>query len=273
MAGLFHFNRKAAENGASLVEFSIAGTVFFLALFGVLEVGRLLWVHNSLTEAARSGSRFAVINAKNASAVKNMVVYGNTAGTGQAVVPGLTTGMVDVNYSDPYFVKTGTATVTISGYTFTFSVPMIGNTLNLPVYKSTMTAESAGTVPSGTPTPTVTPTPTPPPTPTVTPTPTPPPTPTPTPTVTPTPTPTPTPACTVGQSTTSCNCVSPMVVVNGVCQNPNCTEGQSAAGCNCVAPFVLVNGFCKRSCNKNEPISSGCHCTTQIIGGNTPKCQ
>jgi Flp pilus assembly protein TadG len=157
MSRVFRFHQKSVETGASLVEFSIAGTVFFMALFGVLEVSRLLWVHNALTEAARGGSRYAVLNSANETVVKNMVVFGNTAGTGQPSIPGLTTGMVTVTYSDPYYVKTGTATVTISGYTFAFSVPVVGSALNLPVYKSTMTAESVGTDPSGTPTPTPTP--------------------------------------------------------------------------------------------------------------------
>ena len=41
------------ERGVSLVEFSIAATVFLISIFAVLEFGRALWVHNALADAAR----------------------------------------------------------------------------------------------------------------------------------------------------------------------------------------------------------------------------
>jgi Flp pilus assembly protein TadG len=140
---------QQSERGATLLEFSIAAMVFFLALFGVLEVGRLLWVHNTLSEAVRQGARYAALHAPNEAQVKAVVVYGTAVPTAGAhpVAAGLTTDKVQVAYSSPFGVKVGTVTVTISGYAFQFAVPLIGNTLNLPAYKSTMTAESAGVVP------------------------------------------------------------------------------------------------------------------------------
>ncbi len=140
---------RNAEDGATLVEFSIAASVFFIALFGVLEVSRLLWTHNALTDAARSGSRYAVLHQQNATAVQNVVVYGaaSPAAGAQPIVPGLTTAMVTVTYNN-FGVNLGTATITISGYTFNFSVPLIGSTVNLPAYKSVMTGESAGVIPT-----------------------------------------------------------------------------------------------------------------------------
>ncbi len=141
--------RKHAERGASLVEFALVAMTFFLALFGVLEVGRLLWVHNTLTEAVRNGTRYATLHTPNEAQVKAVVVYGSAAPAAGAhpVAAGLTTNMVNVTYSSPFGVKIGSVTVTISGYIFKFAVPLVGNTLNLAPYKSTMTAESAGMVP------------------------------------------------------------------------------------------------------------------------------
>ncbi len=53
---------KNKERGASLVEFSIAATVFLTVMFGVIEFGRALWTHNALADAARKGARYAVVN-------------------------------------------------------------------------------------------------------------------------------------------------------------------------------------------------------------------
>src|SRR3712207_7109709 len=46
----------------------------------ILEFGRLLWVHNALTDAARRGARYAVSHKKSeAGDARQMAVYGTTA--------------------------------------------------------------------------------------------------------------------------------------------------------------------------------------------------
>src|SRR5689334_25041267 len=88
------------ERGSTLVEFSIAATVFLTAMFGVIEFGRALWVHNALTDAARRGARYAVLHSSaDAAQVKNVVVFGDPAGGTKPVVPNLSTSNVTVNYS------------------------------------------------------------------------------------------------------------------------------------------------------------------------------
>ncbi|HEX8424115.1 MAG TPA: TadE/TadG family type IV pilus assembly protein, partial [Pyrinomonadaceae bacterium] len=52
--------RQSDERGAALLEFAIGATLFLSATFGVIEVGRLLWVHNSLVDATRRAARYAV---------------------------------------------------------------------------------------------------------------------------------------------------------------------------------------------------------------------
>ena len=92
--------RKNNERGSTLVEFAIGVTVFVMAMFAVLEFGRALWIHNALSDAARRGARYAVLNtAGSADQVKNIVVYGNAAGTGQPMLNDLTTANVNVTYN------------------------------------------------------------------------------------------------------------------------------------------------------------------------------
>lgn len=146
-----------------MAEFAIVAGVFFMMILAIIEFGRLLYTHNALTDAARRGARYAVLHPENAPCVPNVVVYGETninastcaANAGaKPLINGLTTANVKVTYqgeaSSPptsYGVNLGTATVTIQNYQFKLSVPFAAQTLNMPVYTSTLTAESAGFVP------------------------------------------------------------------------------------------------------------------------------
>ena len=135
------------ERGSTLLEFAIGATVFLCVMFAVLEFGRALWVHNALTDAARRGARYAVIHsAADAGAVKNVVVYGDPAGGTQPVVNNLDTSNVTVTYSG-FGLEAGTVSVSITNYQFQFVVPIIGTTIQMPPYTTTLTGESVGLVP------------------------------------------------------------------------------------------------------------------------------
>jgi len=141
-------NRRDNERGSTLVEFAIAITVFVTAMFGVLEFGRLLWVHNALTDAARRGARYAVMHsASDETSVKNIVVYGDAAGSGQPMVNNLSTANVVVTYNS-FGLNDGTVSVSITNYQFQFVVPIVGTTITLPSYSTTLTGESAGFIPA-----------------------------------------------------------------------------------------------------------------------------
>jgi Flp pilus assembly protein TadG len=140
---------KKVERGATLVEFAIAGAIFFTAVFGLIEVTRMLWTNNALTDAARKGARYAALNKEtDVTAVKNMVVYGvtNPSAGATPVIYGLTTDNVVVTYNN-FGVKQGSVEVKITGYQFTFSVPLIGATLVMGDYHTVMPGESAGEEP------------------------------------------------------------------------------------------------------------------------------
>jgi Flp pilus assembly protein TadG len=143
-------NRKN-ERGAALVEFAIVATVFLSVMFGVIEFGRLFWTHNALRDAARKGVRLAAVRKNDAAgiqAVKNMVVYGDPAGGTTPVVTGLSTSNVQVQYVNYDGLELSSrASVSITGYQFQFSVPLLGGTMNMPAYRTSLPGESAGYVP------------------------------------------------------------------------------------------------------------------------------
>lgn len=139
--------KQNRERGNTLVEFSIAATVFLMSLFAVLEFGRALWTHNALSDAARRGARYAVLHSQGAQGdVKNVVVYGDPVGGTSPVVENLSTTNVIVDYNN-FGLGKGTVQVTIENYQFQFVIPIIGTTISMPKYTTTLTGESVGTIP------------------------------------------------------------------------------------------------------------------------------
>ena len=143
-------NNQSKERGAALLEFAIGATLFLSAVFGVLEVGRLLWVHNSLVDATRRAARYAVNQGMSSQAqteAKNMAVYGDAGGTGQPLVPDLAPAQVKITYQN-FQLGGGTVTVEIENYDFNFVLPLVSKTMRLPAYKTSLTGENAGFVPT-----------------------------------------------------------------------------------------------------------------------------
>jgi Flp pilus assembly protein TadG len=135
------------ERGATLLEFAIGATVFLTAMFAVIEFGRALWTHNALSDAARRGARYAVNHpVSDVAAVQNVVVYGDPAGGSKPVVNDLTTANVQVQYSN-FGLGAGTVSVSITNYKFNFIIPIVGKTISMPNYNTTLTGENAGLVP------------------------------------------------------------------------------------------------------------------------------
>ena len=143
-------NRKN-EAGKTLLEFAVTGTVFLMVMFGVIEFGRLYWTHNALRDAARRGVRYAAIRRNDAAgqqAVKNMVVYGDPAGGTTPLVNGLTTSNVAIEYVNYDGVQLSSrATVKINNYQFNFAIPLIGGTITMPAYRTSLPGESVGYIP------------------------------------------------------------------------------------------------------------------------------
>ena len=140
---LFHSN----ERGSTMVEFAIAATVFLTAMFGVIEFGRAIWTHNALTDAARRGARYAALHSSgDVESVKNVVVYGNEMGGTKPMLPNLSVDNVEVTYSE-FGVNRGTVSVRVTEYQFEFIVPIIGKSITMPAYSTTLSGESTGFIP------------------------------------------------------------------------------------------------------------------------------
>jgi len=79
------------ERGATLVEFALASTVFFVLIFGVVEFGRALWQYNVVANAAKAGVRWAAVRGSSS---------GQTAATASDVHDFIVTKMYGVSEVD-----------------------------------------------------------------------------------------------------------------------------------------------------------------------------
>lgn len=115
---------KRKQNGVAIVEFALVLPLLLLLTFITAEYSRALYQYNTLTKSVRDAARYLSTQTpydktKYATA-KNLVVYGNPAGTGTPLAIGLSTVVVP----DPVWSNAGeapvinTVKITITGYTF-----------------------------------------------------------------------------------------------------------------------------------------------------------
>jgi hypothetical protein len=98
--------------GAAMVEFAIIGALFFMVLFGIIEMGRAFFVHNALQEAVRRGARVAAVCPVTAAGirfVKHVTIYKTPDSTDTPLL-GLAENNIRVSYygSDMTLLATDT---------------------------------------------------------------------------------------------------------------------------------------------------------------------
>lgn len=110
------------ESGVQLLEVAIVLPILVLLFAGVAEFGRYFYEYTTVAKAARSGARYLASKSATSTTnnwqanAKNIVVYGNTDGTGAPVLPGLTASNVTVAYQGGTAGVPDTVKVSITGY-------------------------------------------------------------------------------------------------------------------------------------------------------------
>ncbi|HYE14559.1 MAG TPA: TadE/TadG family type IV pilus assembly protein [Pyrinomonadaceae bacterium] len=123
---LRHLNAAARrlarrEDGTQLVELAIVLPVMLVMFGAVAEFGRFFYTYQTLAKATRAGARYLTTEPADGSSdakAENLVVYGNTTGTGDPVVSGLSAGNVSVERSGGPSSMPERVTVKIVGYTY-----------------------------------------------------------------------------------------------------------------------------------------------------------
>ena len=99
------FNRfRRDEQGVQLLELAIVFPILLLLFAGLAEFGRYFYEYSTLSKSARLGARYLASKSVTSNTVdwksnaRNIVVFGNTAGTGDPILPGLKVENIDVQY-------------------------------------------------------------------------------------------------------------------------------------------------------------------------------
>lgn len=134
------------QRGIIVVEFALALPVLLMMLLAIVELGRLLYVYDTLTKAVENGARYMashaatpvgvpVLEENDIDVARNLVVFGSIGNTGEPLIPDLTPG--NINVTCTYGVAggagrcaadaSGIAAITVSA-TYRF-MPIVGNAL------------------------------------------------------------------------------------------------------------------------------------------------
>lgn len=97
--------RRSQERGQALVEFALVLPVFLLLFFGIIDIGRLVYVNNAVAQAAREGSRWGAVADRTQANNYPTNIVNQTAGL-MAAVPSPTVSIAcflpyDATFSNP----------------------------------------------------------------------------------------------------------------------------------------------------------------------------
>lgn len=132
-------NFPSRQRGVAAVEFAIVSSLLFTVLFGVMEMGRLLWTWNAAVEATRFGARLAVVCDLNDSHIKSRMI---------SRLPSLANSNIVVTYLNPPAANNTCTTATckavqvsLTGYTHNTIIPFVPLSLTLPPFGTTLRKE------------------------------------------------------------------------------------------------------------------------------------
>ena len=144
---------RHSQRGLATVEFAIIGAVVMMVLFAVIELGRELFIVNTLVEATRRGARMAAVCPVGDPRPGQAAVFDSGDGS-SAIVNGLTTGHVVVAYLDMNgaaianpagsFSSIRYVRVSIVNFTQQLIIPMVMPEVVMSGFSTTLPRESLG---------------------------------------------------------------------------------------------------------------------------------
>jgi len=127
-----NISNHGQERGAALIELALIMPLLLLLTFITTEFGRAMYEYNSVVKATRDAVRYLSVQTPGThiTEARNLMVYGNTAGTGTPLARGLSLTNVPAGScctwqtvgADPII---NTVTVRITSYTFHSLFPSV----------------------------------------------------------------------------------------------------------------------------------------------------
>jgi Flp pilus assembly protein TadG len=128
---------RKKSRGQGMLEFAIVGPIFFLMLFGVIELGRAMFVTHQVANGAREGARWAMVRGElsgeaiDESDVRDIVLERTS---------GLDPDELTVNADWPNGIAIGSVVSVTVTYNYT---PLISNFFSTGSFTITRTSEMA----------------------------------------------------------------------------------------------------------------------------------
>lgn len=151
---------KTRQSGMALLELALGSGVLLLAFLAVIELGRVLFVWNTLTEATRRGARLAAVCPVDHPAIRRVAVFNTQGVAGHSpVLANLTTDAIQVDYLDmkgavltnpaSQYENIASVRVSIRNYPFIPVIPLLHTPpLHAPAASTVLPAESLGAMPN-----------------------------------------------------------------------------------------------------------------------------
>ncbi|MBV2134514.1 pilus assembly protein [Pseudomonas sp. MAP12] len=146
--------------GVYVVEFAIIGSLLFVLLFGVLEMGRLYFTVNGLDEVVRRGARLAAVCDIRDARILRRAIFNDINSSGASPLIGsLETADLNLIYLDENGAVVGSPNdlssangfrairyvqLRVDNFPFELLIPGFRGVFTLPAFRSTIPRESLG---------------------------------------------------------------------------------------------------------------------------------
>lgn len=146
--------------GVYVVEFAIIGLLLFTLLFGVLEMGRLYFTVNALSETVRRGARLAAVCDISDPIILRRAIFNAATDSGaSSLIGNLATADLSLTYLDVNGATVASPNdltsvngfrairyvqIRVANFNFNLLIPGFGGVFTLPAFRSTMPRESLG---------------------------------------------------------------------------------------------------------------------------------
>jgi hypothetical protein len=142
------------QRGTTTVEFAIIGAAMLMVLFGVIEIGRAMFVMNALSEATRRSARVATVCPVNDPSIAQVGLFNAPGSTGNRILGDLTAANIAVQYldadggvvADPVgnFLQIHFVRTSIVNYQHRILIPFATSVFTTPDFATTLRRESLG---------------------------------------------------------------------------------------------------------------------------------
>jgi Flp pilus assembly protein TadG len=130
---------RRCQRGAAAVELAVVFALFCTALFGAMEMGRLLWTWNAAVEATRLGARMAAVCDIDDPDIKARM---------RQRLPALSNSNIVIDYlNPPNAVNSCTSAnckavqVRLTGFVHQTIIPFLPLTVTMPAFQTTLRKE------------------------------------------------------------------------------------------------------------------------------------